>query len=196
MYKSIKIYCTPGPGIRWAFTGPLVLWFGLWHLSIRYITTSGKPSKSCTNQLMLKYTTMHQHSNTTLHGQITQKLKEQDFSFLPMTHNFISWAPVSLWHIVRFKRTFHKLTFFRKLTGAIDHGQTTKTLKEQEFSVLPVTHIVISWAHLWSFIKLSCTVQELWQFSQTDRGHTFATIGQHCESRPRLTPRRAMPQTK
>ena len=28
----------------------------------------------------------HRHSNTTEHGQITQKLKEQEVSFLPMTH--------------------------------------------------------------------------------------------------------------
>ena len=40
-------------------------------------------------------------------------------------------------------------------------GQITPELKEQEFSFLPVTHILISWPHSWSFIKLSCTVQEL-----------------------------------
>ena len=34
-------------------------------------------------------------------------------------------------------------------------------LKEQEFSFLPITHCLISWANLWSFIKLSWTVQEL-----------------------------------
>ena len=36
----------------------------------------------------------------------------------------------------------------------IDHGQVTKKLKEQEFSFFPTTLILISWAHLWSFIML------------------------------------------
>ena len=42
----------------------------------------------------------HRHSNTTDHGQIIQKLKEQDFLFLPMTHILISWA--HLWNFTNF----------------------------------------------------------------------------------------------
>ena len=48
------------------------------------------------------------------------------------------------------------------------NGQITQTLKEKEFSFLPMTHTGISWAHMWSFIRLSCTVQALWQFLLTD----------------------------
>ena len=33
--------------------------------------------------------------------------------------------------------------------------------KEQELLFLSMAHFLISWSHLWSFIKLSCTVQEL-----------------------------------
>ena len=31
-----------------------------------------------------------------------------------------------------------------------------------------MTHILISWAYLWSFLKLRFTLKELWQFSLTD----------------------------
>ena len=73
------------------------------------------------------------------------------------------------------------------------NGQITQKLKKQEFSFLPMTHILITWAHLWSFIKLSCTVQELWQFLLID--FTFFTnLGSkaHSERRSRFTPGRAI----
>ena len=43
--------------------------------------------------------------NNEINGQITQKLKGQEFSFLPMTHILISWitCEVSLSYFVRFK---------------------------------------------------------------------------------------------
>ena len=48
------------------------------------------------------------------------------------------------------------ISFFSYLPiDFIDHGQITKKLKEQEFSFSPMTHILISWAHPWSFIMLS-----------------------------------------
>ena len=53
------------------------------------------------------------------------------------------------------------------------NGKITENLKEQEFSCLSTTHILISWVNLWHFIKLSCTVQELRWFSLSD--FTFFT---------------------
>ena len=77
-----------------------------------------------------------------------------------------------------------------------DHGQLTQKLKEQEFSFLPMIR---------SFIKLSCTVQDNGQFSQTDLSRTHTAFRRlvwhgrtdtqgnysvHSESRPQ--PGRAM----
>ena len=38
-------------------------------------------------------------------------------------------------------------------------GRQLNNLKEQEVSFLPMTHILISWIHLWRLYKLFCTVQ-------------------------------------
>ena len=70
-----------------------------------------------------------------------------------------------------------------------DQGKKKKKKKKYEFSFLPMTHILISWAHL---IKLSCTVPELWQFHFFHNlGHDRAIIG-----RSRLTPDRAVIRLK
>ena len=60
-----------------------------------------------------------------------------------------------------------------------------------------MTHILISWSYMSSFIKLSCTVQELRQFSLTDftspqTGDTQGDYRPHSESRSRLTLGRAI----
>ena len=55
---------------------------------------------------------------------------------------------------------------FRYLSiNLIDHGQVTKNLEIQEFSFLSLRHRLIRSAHLWNFIKLSCTVRKLLWFS-------------------------------
>ena len=65
------------------------------------------------------------------------------------------------------------------------NGQITQKLMKQEFLFLPMPHILISWAQLWSFINLSCSVQVLWHFSLTDL--ILSTIG-WSDNRSWLTP--------
>ena len=57
-------------------------------LSLRSVRMKTKmsPSNSIYNQRTLKCTTRYRHSNTTNHGQITQKLKEQVFILVYDTH--------------------------------------------------------------------------------------------------------------
>ena len=64
------------------------------------------------------------------------------------------------------------LTFFTAKSNLLPYMY--QNLKKQLYSSLPMAHVLIG---LWSFIKLSCMVQKLLHFSQTD-----SQVGDMCQS--------------
>ena len=59
-------------------------------------------------------------------------------------------------------------------------GQITQKLKEQLYSFLPTTRVLIGWVHLWSFIKDQ--TQLLWLPSWKDKRpqiHLYKSMAMH-----------------
>ena len=58
-----------------------------------------------------------------------------------------------------YKILWYCLTLFHKLIWLLSWAANSNNYQNRSlFSFLPMTHILISWTHLWSFIKISYTV--------------------------------------